>query len=95
MGSPDVSWAVLARLGRIWGVPWVHPGVPEGVSEASWSNFGLSWSYVKTSREDLGGVRGSLGSFLGAFGEHFCKIFCYLEQNVKIAKDIGKPTVFH
>ena len=36
LDSPEVSWAVLARLGRIWGVPWVRPGVPEGVLEPFW-----------------------------------------------------------
>ena len=36
LGSPEVSWAVLARLGRIWGEPWVRPGVPEGVLEPFW-----------------------------------------------------------
>ena len=41
------------------------------------------------------GYRDSLGSFLGAFWEHFWKIFRGLEQNVKIAKNLGKPMVFH
>ena len=35
LGRPEVSWAVLARLESAWGVPWVRPGVPEGVLEAS------------------------------------------------------------
>ena len=87
-GSLGVSWALLARLGRVWGLLWVRPGVPEGVLEASWSHFGTSW-------EDLGGVLGSLGSFLGPFWEHFWRIFCHLEQYAKIAKNLGKPKVFH
>ena len=35
LGSFGVSWAVLARLRRIWGVLWVRLGTPEGVLEAS------------------------------------------------------------
>ena len=64
MGSPEVSWAVLARLGRIWGVPWVRPGVPEGVLEPFWGAL-VPFESV------LGGVWGSLGGFLGAFLEDF------------------------
>ena len=93
--SLGVSWAALASLGHVWGVPWVHPGVPEGDSEASWSNFGASWSYFRTSQEDFGRVWGSLGSFLGPFWKHFWKIICHLEQNVEIAKSLRKPMVFH
>ena len=95
LGSPEVSWAVLARLGRIWGTPSVRRGVPEVVSEASWGNFGVSWGYFRTSWETSKWVWGSLGGFLGAFWEHFWKIFCYLEPNVKIAKNLRKPMVFH
>ena len=77
MGSPEVSWAVLACLEHAWSVPWVRPGVPEGVLEvhveASWGNFEASW-------ENFGRVWDSLGSFLGAFWEHFWNIFCHLEQ---------------
>ena len=35
LGSPEVSWALLARLAPIWGVLWVRPGAPEGILEAS------------------------------------------------------------
>ena len=66
-----MSWAVLARLGRIWGTPWVRRGVPEVVSEASWGNFGR-----------LGAILGRLGRLLDRFGgvlevfwEHFGSIF--------------------
>ena len=65
--SSEVSWAVLARLGRVWGVPWVRPGVPEGVLEASWGHFEPSWDNFGTSWEDLGRVLGTLGSFPGPF----------------------------
>ena len=34
-GSPEMSWAVFARLGRIWGVFRVRLGVPEDVLETS------------------------------------------------------------
>ena len=88
LGSPEVSWAVLARLGRVWGVFWVRLGVPEDVLEASWGHFG-------TSYEDFGRVWGSLGGFLGACWEHFWKIFCHLEQNVQIAKNLGKTMAGH
>ena len=69
--SLGVSWAALASLGHVWGVPWVHPGVPEGVLEASWANFERSWNHFGASWADFGGVWGSLGSFLGAFLEDF------------------------
>ena len=88
LGSPEVSWAVLVRLERIWGVPWVRPGVPESVSKASWSYFGTSW-------KDLEEVWGSLGGFLEAFWEYFWKIFYHLGQNAEIAKNLRKPMVFH
>ena len=29
LGSPEQSWAVLARLGRVWVVLWVRHGVPK------------------------------------------------------------------
>ena len=95
LGSLGVSWALLARLGRVWGVPWVHPGVPDGVLEASWGHFEASWGHFGTSWEDLGGVLGSLGGFLGPFWEHFWRIFCHLDQYAKIAKNLRKPMVFH
>ena len=84
----------MARLGRVCGVSWVRPGMLEDVSEASWTNFGASWSHLKGSWEDFGRVWGSFGGFLEAFWEHFLKIFCHLEQNVKMAKNMGKPMFF-
>ena len=56
LGSLGASWAVLARLGRVWRVPWVRPGVPEGVLETSWGHFGVSSGHFGTSWEDFGGV---------------------------------------
>ena len=67
LGSPEVSWAVLVRLERIWGVPWVRPGVPEGVSKASWSYFGTSWKDL----EEVWEPWGLSGSILGVFLEDF------------------------
>ena len=93
--SLGVFWVALASLGHVCGVPWVHPGVPEGVLEASWANFEASWNHFKASWADLGRVWGSLGSFLGPFWKHFWKIIGHLEQNVKIGKNLGKPIVFH
>ena len=88
MGSIRASWASSARLGRVRGVLWVHFGKLEGVWETSRSNFWVSW-------EDLGRDLGSLGSFLGSHWKHFWQIFCQLEQYAKIAKNLGKPMVFH
>ena len=88
LGSLGVSWAVLARLGCVRDVLWVRLGASEGILEASWGHLGASW-------EDLGGVWVSLGSFLVPFWEYFWKIICHLKQNVKIAKNLGKPMVFH
>ena len=36
MGSLGLSWAILASLGRVWGVLWVRLGVSEGVLDVSW-----------------------------------------------------------
>ena len=36
------SWAVLARLGCVWGVLWARLGASEGVLEASWGHLGMS-----------------------------------------------------
>ena len=82
-----MSWAVLARLGRVSGVLWVRLGASEGVLEASWGHLGASW-------EDLGAVLGSLGGFLGPFWEHFRKIFCHLEQYAKIQQKPRKTYGF-
>ena len=90
-----MSWAALASLGHVWGVPWVHLGVPEGVLEASWANFEGSWNYFGASWVDFRRGWRSLGSFLGPFWEYFWKIICHLKENVKIAKNLGKPMVFH
>ena len=38
---------------------------------------------------------GNLGGFQGTFSEYFWKMFCHLEQNVKIAKNLRKPMVFN
>ena len=88
MGSLDASWARLERaLGAFWSAGG-RLGRSRGHVEASWGHFGVSW-------EDLGGVWGSLGGFLGSLWIHFWKIFGHLEQNVKIAKNLRKPMVFH
>ena len=50
-----MSWAVLARLGRVWDVPWARSGVPKGILEMSWGHFGASSGNFGTSREDFGG----------------------------------------
>ena len=83
-----MSWVVLARLGRICSVLWLCLGAPESVLEVSWGHLGASW-------EDLGRVLGSLGGSLAAFWMLFPRILCFLEQNLKIAKNLGKPVVFH
>ena len=64
LGSFGSSWAVLARLGCVWGVLWARLGASEGVLEASWGHLGASW-------EDLGKVLGSLARFLKLFWKHF------------------------
>ena len=56
LGSLGASWAVLARLGRVWSVPVVRPGVPEGVLETSWGHFEAPWGHFGTRWEDFGGV---------------------------------------
>ena len=58
------------------------------ILEASWGHLGASWA-------GLGGFLASLGSFLGDLWEHFLRILCHLEQYAKVAKNIGKPMVFH
>ena len=88
MGILGVSWAVLARLGRVWGVLCVRLGASEGVLDVSWGHLGASW-------EDLGMVLGSLGGFLKPFGENCCGMFCDFELYVKIAQNLGKPMIFH
>ena len=74
LGSPEVSWAVLAHLGRVWGVFWVRRGVPEDVLEASWGHFG-------TSYEDFGWVWGVLEAFWDAFGSIFER-FSAISSNI-------------
>ena len=78
----------MAHLGYVWGVLRVRIGASGGVLEVSWGHLGTSW-------EGLGGVLGSLGGFVGAFYKLFSRIFCHLEQYAKIAKNLGKPMVFH
>ena len=88
LGSLGVSWAVLARLGRVLDVHWERLGASEAILEASWGHLGAS-------RVDIGRVLGGLGSFLGGFWEYFWVIFCNFKQYAKIAKTIEKPMVFH
>ena len=71
LDTPETSWAILARLGRVWGMPWVRPGVSEGVLKASWGNFEASW--VVLGR--LGRISERFGGVLEAFWEHFGSIF--------------------
>ena len=75
LGRPEVSWAVLARLESAWGVPWVRPGVPEGVLEVAWADFEGAWDHFGASLADFGGVWGSLGCFLGSFWKHLGPIW--------------------
>ena len=42
----------------------------------------------------LGRIWEGFGRVLEAVWEHFWKIFCYLEQKVKIVKNPGKPRFF-
>ena len=51
LGSPEVSWTVLARLGRIWGTPWVRRGVPEVVWRRLGVILGRLRGYFRTSWE--------------------------------------------
>ena len=83
-----MSWAVLARLGRVLGVHWERLGASEAILEASWGHLGVSWV-------DFGRVGGRLGSFLGVFWAYFWKIFCNFKEYAKIAKTIEKTMVFH
>ena len=80
-GRLDVSWMCL-------GHSWAHLGASGRVLEPSWGHLGAY-------RERLRRVMGSLGGVLGTFWEDFQRIFCHLEQHVKIAKNLGKPMVFH
>ena len=61
LGSPEVSWAVLARLGRIWGVPWVRRGVPLGAI------FGASWCHLGGFGRGLGESWKLSGNIFGRF----------------------------
>ena len=94
-GVWEACLRVLGCLGQSWcvlGVSGMRLGCVlerlESVLEVSWGHLGASW-------EDLGGVLASLGGFLGAFWEYFRKFLCHLEQYGKIAKNLGKPMVFH
>ena len=91
-------WVVLRCLGQSW-----------RVLGASGARLGCAVECQRLSRRRLGAILGRLGVILGRLGrlldrfggvlevfwEHFWKIFCYLGQNVKIAKNLGKQTVFH
>ena len=90
-------WVVLRCLGQSW-----------RVLGASGARLGCAVECQRLSRRRLGAILGRLGAILGRLGrlldrfggvlevfwEHFWKIFCYLEPNVKIAKNVGKPMVF-
>ena len=67
LGSPEVSWAVLARLGRIWRVPWGRPGVPEGVLEPFWGALEPFDNVLGGFWKGLGESWRLSGSILGAF----------------------------
>ena len=81
MGSLGVSWT------RISGVL----GCVLECQRVSWSHFGGRWCHFRMFWKDLGEVWESLGGFLGAFLE----VFCDLEENAKMVKNLGKPMVFH
>ena len=85
MGSLGASWA---RSAPVLGASWSVGGRLGGVLRRLGGVLGPSW-------EDLGEVRRSLGSFPVPFWEHVWKIFCHFEQYAKIAKNLGKPMVFH
>ena len=85
LGCLGLSWCISGVSGARLGYVLKRQGC---VLEGSWSHLGASW-------QGLGGILGSLGGFLGAFWEHFRRIFCHLDEYVKIAKNVGKPIVFH
>ena len=81
MGSLGASWAHLVRaVGASWSAR-MRLGAILGRFGAILNRLGRIWE--------------GFGRVLEAFWEHFWKIFCYLEQKVKIVKNPGKPMVFY
>ena len=80
MGSLGASWAHLVRaVGASWSAT-MRLGAILGRFGAILYRLGRIW-------EGFGGV-------LEAFWEHFWKIFCYLEQKVKIVKNLSEYSEF-
>ena len=81
MGVLERSWGHLGwNLGRLGRVL-----EPLGdILGPSWSVLGGSWR-----------VLGGLGGFQKLSGKLFLRIFLFLKQFMEIAKNLGKPMVFH
>ena len=60
LGSPEVSWAVLARLGRSLGVLWVRLGAPEGGRGRLGGVLGPSWNVLEGFGDGFGEPFGSI-----------------------------------
>ena len=94
-GNLGASWALLEAfwaswrgLGGILGGTW-------NILEGFWSLFDTFFANHGASWESLGKVLGGLGAFQGRFWKHSWRISVHLKQFMKIAKNLGKPMVFH
>ena len=94
-GNLGASWALLEAfwaswrgLGGILGGTW-------SILEGFWSLVGVFWAHHGASWESLGSVLGGLGGFQRPCWKHFWRISVHLKQFMKIAKNLGKPMVFH
>ena len=68
------------------GASWAHLGRALGASWSARRRLGAILGRVGAILECFGRIWEGFGGVLEAFWEHFWKIFCHLEQQVKIAK---------
>ena len=83
-GNLEASGAFLEAFWSSWGILGGILGGTWGILEGFWSVLGGSW-----------GVLGRPWRLPGTILEVFSKDFLLLKQYMKIAKNIGKPMVFH
>ena len=94
-GNLGASWALFEAFWASWRSLVVILSGTWSILEGFWNLLGTFWAHHGASWESLGSVLGGLGGFQRRFWKHSWRISVHLKQFMKIAKNLGKPMVFH
>ena len=94
-GNLGASWTLLEVFGEAWrGLGGILGGI-WSILEGFWKFLDAFCGNLSASWELVGGFLEGLEGFQRTFWKHFWMMFAFLEQYVKIARNLGNPSVFH